>query len=221
MTHSATQVDLETYELQGYLVEPSCLDAGEVNGCSQRLDAMLAELTGPGALSRTVWEPVGADAAFAALAEHPRVRPLVGELLGGAARLCECRVLLRPPHVADAERWRQEGARFSPRPSRMVCVQIALDDAIEENGCMVVLRRSHRDGYAAHVWLNGQWLADATRPSLSSLGSGGRPVLLPAGGAIFFDGLLFHGAVPNTGAEWRRAVQLAFVPAGEECLPSE
>ncbi|MBI2301490.1 MAG: phytanoyl-CoA dioxygenase family protein [Armatimonadetes bacterium] len=221
MTHSAAQVDLETYELQGYLVEPACLDAGEVSGCLRRIDALVSELYGPVPLARTLWRKVGGGDGFAGLGDHPRLRPLVEALLGGASRLCECRVLLRPPHVADAERWRQEGARFSPRPSRMVCVQIALDDAIEENGCMVVLRRSHRDGYAAHVWLNGQWLADATRPSLGSLSDPGRPVLLPAGGAIFFDGLLFHGAVPNTGAEWRRAVQLAFVPAGEECLPSE
>ncbi|NUP99969.1 MAG: phytanoyl-CoA dioxygenase family protein [Armatimonadetes bacterium] len=152
------------------------------------------------------------------LGHHPELRGRAESLLGAPARLTSCTCRLKPPLLSGLL-WRQECARFLPLPSRMLCLSVALDDAIEETGCLVVLPRSHRDGLMPHLRRGGEWLLEANRAAAEQVG--GHQVLVPAGGAVFYDGYLLHATTSNRGMCWRRAIQLTFVPADEHCRPRD
>lgn len=234
-------VDLSTYRRQGYLFEPYLLSSEEVDACAERLLELAAEFTasagGPPEGSPVEYEPAvlrgeapceaplhgvrrirgltACDPMFAAIAESSALLTWAEQLLGAAPRLIESTAILCAPRIAAAELWRQEAARYMPPPSRMVCVQIALDDATEDNGCMVLLRKSHSNGLAVHTAVHGNYTIDATAPEAAIQTHVGQPVLLPAGGAVLYDGRIVKSVLANRGAELRRAIEFGYVPAGE------
>jgi hypothetical protein len=96
---------------------------------------------------------------------------------------------------------------------RLVSVQVYLDDATRENGCLWMIPGSHARGFLPtfrdrgalgrlHTDLRGLDLAD--------------PVAIeaPAGSLVFFDGHVVHGSRRNRTRASRRAVVLTYQPPG-------
>jgi len=95
----------------------------------------------------------------------------------------------------------------------LVSLQLYLDDATIESGCLWMVPRSHVHG---------------TLPAQTDRGVLGRlytdldrvvdaepvPIEAPAGSVIFFDGYVVHGSQGNRGANSRRALILTYQPSG-------
>jgi ectoine hydroxylase-related dioxygenase (phytanoyl-CoA dioxygenase family) len=157
------------------------------------------------------------DPVLDALADDPRLwRPVAS--LCGAERLAlfTDKLNFKRPGGAPFP-WHQDSPYFAfecPHVDRLVSVQVYLDDATQENGCLWMIPGSHRSG----VW-----------PGLSDRGVVGKlytdvervlaeaprvPLAAPAGSAIFFHGDVVHGSRVNRSSHSRRAFVLTYQPAG-------
>lgn len=159
--------------------------------------------------TRTLMRFVQNDARLHEAAHDPRLLAIVSELLGTEPKLFQDMALLKPPGGGREKPWHQDKAYFRVDPQEpVVGVWIALDDATCANGCMHVLPGTHREGPVQHVhgrdWQICDTWVDRGRDTV---------VALPAGSALFFDGLLHHGTPPNRTDTRRRAVQFHYACA--------
>lgn len=145
---------------------------------------------------------------------HPNIIAVVEGLLGAKARLFQDLALVKPPFIGSEKPWHQDNAYFSIAPLDAVCgVWIALDDATVENGCMHVLPGCHRE-VRKHIHDRDCEIPAAALP-LDRV----QAIEIPAGGALFFAGMLPHQTPPNTSPHRRRALQFHFRSARSRVLP--
>ena len=150
------------------------------------------------------------DDRLAALADDPAVLAVVATLLGDRPILFQDMALLKPPGGGREKPWHQDNAYFHLVPGTpIVGVWIALDEATLDNGCMRVIPGSHREGPVRHAFLRDLQICDGEVPVERGVG-----VPLPAGGLMFFDGLLQHGTPANLSGSRRRAVQFHYTVDG-------
>lgn len=91
-----------------------------------------------------------------------------------------------------------------------------LDDATPENGCMHVIPGGHLHGGVKHHHGTDCEIA----PDLLETGRA-EAVPIPAGGALFFYGMLPHETPPNRSPHRRRALQFHFRGAGTRIIDEE
>ena len=157
------------------------------------------------------------DAELDLLADDPR-------LWGPARSLCGAERLALFTDKLNFKRpggapfpWHQDSPYFAfecPHVDRLVSLQVYLDDATIENGCLWMIPGSHARGRLACFEDKGtlgrlytdvdRVLADAPRV----------PIEAPAGSVIFFHGDVVHGSQSNKSDESRRAFVLTYQPAG-------
>jgi glycosyltransferase involved in cell wall biosynthesis len=80
------------------------------------------------------------------LAEHPAVTAAAKNVLGDT-ELLSTQTLFKPPHSRGFVSWHQDSAYRDYGPGDVVSAWIALTDAAADNGCMQVVRGSHRARY--------------------------------------------------------------------------
>ena len=151
------------------------------------------------------------------LADDPRLWAPVAELCGVAGlALFTDKLNFKRPGGAPFP-WHQDSPYFAfecPHVDRLVSVQVYLDDASEENGCLWMIPGSHRRGVLPGLTERGtlgrlytdvdRVLSEAPRV----------PITAPAGSAIFFHGDVVHGSRVNRSSSSRRAFVLTYQPAG-------
>ncbi len=98
---------------------------------------------------------------------------------------------------------------------RLVSLELYLDDAARENGCLWVIPGSHRHGVLPRFedrGALGRLYTDLRRMPAGSA----EPVAIeaPAGSVLFFDGAIVHGSRANRSGGSRRAIVLTYQPAG-------
>ena len=113
--------------------------------------------------------------------------------------------------------WHQDSPYFAfecAHADRLISVQVYLDDASTENGCLWMIPGSHRAGVLpgrSDRGVVGKLYTDVERV----LAEAPRvPLAAPAGSAIFFHGDVVHGSQVNRSAASRRAFVLTFQPDG-------
>ncbi|MCC6174309.1 MAG: phytanoyl-CoA dioxygenase family protein [Chloroflexi bacterium] len=160
---------------------------------------------------RKLWKFCQADARLARMSEHPRLVPLLDQLIGPGHRMIQDMALLKPPFHGAEKPWHQDTAYFDWTPlGGVIGVWIALDPATVDNGCMQVIPGSHAGGPTQHYHVRDCQLAD-DRVQVERAAV----VPLAPGGALFFSGLLHHGTPPNVSGDRRRALQFHY--AARDC----
>ena len=157
------------------------------------------------------------DPELDALADDPRLWA-PARALCGAERLAlfTDKLNFKRPGGAPFP-WHQDSPYFAfdcPHTEKLVSLQVYLDDATVENGCLWMIPGSHARGRLACFEDRGtlgrlytdvdRVLADAPRV----------PLVAPAGSVIFFHGDVVHGSQSNKSGESRRAFVLTYQPAG-------
>ncbi len=146
-----------------------------------------------------------------------RVRGVVESLIGPDPILFQEMALVKPPFVGSEKPWHQDNAYFSVTPlDSIIGVWIALDDATVENGCMHVIPGGHHVGALKHFHSSD---CEIVKGRLETERAEAVPV--PAGGALFFYGLLPHETPPNRSANRRRALQFHFRAATSRIVDEE
>jgi phytanoyl-CoA hydroxylase len=141
-----------------------------------------------------------------------RLHDVVRGLLGENPILFQEMALVKPAFVGSEKPWHQDNAYFSFAPLESILgVWLALDDAAVENGCMHVIPGGHRSGAFRHHHGSDCEIDRALLATDRAI-----PVPIPAGGALFFYGMLPHQTPPNTSPNRRRALQFHFRGAKTE-----
>jgi ectoine hydroxylase len=90
---------------------------------------------------------------------------------------------------------------------------VALDDAHEGNGCLRVIRASHRQGLLPG--LEGRGVLGPLFTDPAGFDENEQvPVVMSAGSLVFFSPHIVHGSRPNASEALRRALVITYQPGG-------
>lgn len=220
----------DRYREQGFVALDALLDPAEVAAAHDGIDHLIAggvpgfrgiqwefgsrqrlataDLAERRDLVRKLMYYVDAEPRLNAVAHQPALLAAVAEILGDEPALFADQALLKPPGGGREKPWHQDKAYFDLVPGApVVGVWIALDDTDVDNGCMHVIAGSHRSGPVVHFNRRDFQICDTdvARTAVQA-------VPLPAGGALFFDGLLHHGTPANHSRRRRWALQFHYAP---------
>jgi ectoine hydroxylase-related dioxygenase (phytanoyl-CoA dioxygenase family) len=110
--------------------------------------------------------------------------------------------------------WHQDSPYFvfdCKHVDRLVSMQIYLDDANTDNGCLWIIPRSHIRGILPGVQDKG--VLDRLYTDMDAFeGEEPMPVVLPAGSVLFFHAHIIHGSKTNHAQDSRRAIILTYQP---------
>lgn len=156
------------------------------------------------------------DERLKAASEQAELLDAVGRIMGEPPALSQDQAMLKPPRIGREKPWHQDMAYFDyPAETTIVGAWIALDEALPENGCMMVIPGSHHDGPVPH-WARRDWqICDTDMQAGKSVA-----VPLPPGGCLLFHCLLHHGSPPSRSHRRRWALQFHYCPASVARLPN-
>ncbi|HRJ42299.1 MAG: phytanoyl-CoA dioxygenase family protein [Caldilineaceae bacterium] len=142
------------------------------------------------------------------MAHHPKFLAALERLIGETPYLFQDMALLKPPHIGREKPWHQDHAYFElSLNTRVVGAWIALDEATTENGCMIVIPGTHRQGPVVHFKRRDWQICDT---HINNRGAVAVP--LKPGGCLLFSSLIHHGTPTNHSGLRRRAVQFHYRP---------
>jgi ectoine hydroxylase-related dioxygenase (phytanoyl-CoA dioxygenase family) len=194
------------FEANGYLVVPEALTPEELarlQAAAGRAEAAWrADPSRPGLRKpnlEQVQAPIEYDELFLELMEHPRVFPLVREILGSAVSMIDNDLYITPPRSESHARWHHDVGMqgvYHPRSVLMVKVFWLLTDVTPDGGPTAVLPGSHRfpPGFPLPCPQNPADLPGHAR------------MAFPAGTAWLFNGRTYHAALHNESDRERRVL---------------
>jgi ectoine hydroxylase len=202
-----TDDQLKTYAEDGYLLVRTMLDPEEVEmlGRSARADRVLDQHSygradGEGGTVRlSLWNHP-TETIYGMIA---RSKSLVGraeQILGGEVYHYHSKMIMKDAKIGGAWAWHQDygywyqnGVLFPDLTS----VSIAVDRATKENGCLQVIRGSHKMGRVDHVLTGDQAGADMERVAQCLERLELVHVEMEPGDALFFHANLLHRSDQN------------------------
>jgi len=172
----------------------------------------------PGSRTVRVIEPFHhLDAVFDRLIDDPRiVAPICGLVGTQKVALFTDKLNLKRPREGSGFDWHQDSpywAHFCEHLDQLPNVMLALDDASPENGCLRVIRGSHRQRMLPGRQGEGRLGPLFTHPDHVDEGQA-VAAEMPAGSLLFFSPHTVHGSQPNRSDLPRRALVLTYQPAG-------
>jgi hypothetical protein len=202
-----TDEDVQAFEEDGFLFKRGYLLPAEVRLLRTMIETdpaiqanalQLADSEG-GATALALWNHPGDD-VFGMLARSERVAGGAERLLGGEVYHYHSKLTMKRPGGGgrwewhqDYGYWYQNGCLFPD----MLSVAIAVDPATRENGCMQVLRGSHKLGRIEHGRLAGQTGADIERVEQARKVLELVYCLMAPGDALFFHANTLHCSAAN------------------------
>lgn len=148
------------------------------------------------------------DDLFRTLIQRDVVTDRIRTMIGDELRLFRADALMKPPAVGSEKGVHQDSPYWPIRPMSLWSCWIPFDDATIENGCMMVIPGSHRDGPQRHVQ-DGDYIIPTEDHDVDAL----LPVPMSRGTGLFFHSLLIHATAANTSAQPRRAVTMSYMGA--------
>ncbi len=167
-----TQADRQAYAADGFVIKRHYFSPPEIEllyrvatDDSVRRHAFdLNDQTGR-KTKLTLWFTPGDD-TFGLMSRSERMVAGVAQLLGAADGVCHfhSKIMQKEPKVGGAWEWHQDYGYWYKNgflyPEAMLLVMVALTEATRENGCLQVLRGSHRMGRFEHTFVGEQQGAD-------------------------------------------------------------
>lgn len=210
MANQLTAEQIEAYNRDGYLIVPGFLTAPEV-GKLYRIatedDTMKKHSydvnDSSGKKSKlALWFTPGND-AYGLLTRSHRMVDAVNALLEGDAAVCHfhSKLMQKEPKVGGAWEWHQDYGYWYKNefllPDQMISVMIAITTANEKNGCLQVIKGSHKMGRLEHGFAGEQVGASQHHVNLSLKTMGLVYVEVAPGDALFFHSNLLHRSAAN------------------------
>ena len=202
-----TQAQIDQFSQDGYLVIRHLLDEQETALTLQaarqdeamRINAMSVIDTKGRTTNLSLWNHPGDD-IYGAICRSRRVVDSMEQLLGDEVYHYHSKLSAKEPKVGGAWEWHQDygywyqnGCLFPDLAS----VFIALDPATRENGCLQLLRGSHRMGRVEHGRFGSQTGADPERVEAAMQRMERVYCEMAPGDAIFFHGNTLHSSDAN------------------------
>lgn len=150
----------------------------------------------------TLWFTPGDD-TFSLLTRSERVVKAVAELLNDKGEVCHfhSKLMQKEPKVGGAWEWHQDYGYWYKNgflfPDAMISVMLALTEANQHNGCLQVLKGSHKMGRVEHLFAGEQQGADMPFVEEAMKICENVYVELQPGDALFFHSNLLHMSSAN------------------------
>lgn len=234
---SDTTAIKEFFDENGYVIVENVFSENEIAPIRARLEAIIADPSSApegvkvgrendtlaeGASGEHTDNPVRGitgmvrfDPAFQEFARNPKILELTRALIGPRIRVFRDQALQKPPG-GQAKPLHQDLSYFRvQRADELVTAWIALENATEENGCMIYASGSHKHGLF-------EITTDPERPAHHVPDTRGLDIgeevlcPVPAGAVIFHHGYTLHRSDVNKTQSWRKSVQLHY--AGVDAL---
>jgi phytanoyl-CoA hydroxylase len=141
------------------------------------------------------------DGCFTRALCHPRMTAVLRELIGPNVQLHHSKMLVKPPERGAPFPMHQDYPYFPHSRHTMLAASVHLDDADEENGCLYIVRGSHRLGPLESSEDGSHYLDEDEYPL-----DAGTAIRASAGDVVFFNYLTIHGSGVNRSARTRRNV---------------
>lgn len=154
------------------------------------------------------------DLTFLNYARIPAIVDMVGQILGPDFALWNSSFFAKPAFKGRKTPWHQDGQYWPIRPVATCTVWIAVDASTTENGCLRVIRGSHKAkrvfdhtlNEAKNLTLN-QELAPEQYDERDAV-----DLVLECGQISLHDVFLVHGSEANTSPKPRRGMTLRYMP---------
>lgn len=164
------------------------------------------------------------DPRFDALIDEPRITEPMRDLVGAEGlSLFTDKLNLKRPREGSAFRWHQDSPYWvfdCAHVDRLVNVMVLLDDASPENGCLHVVRGSHREGLLPGLEGEGKLGPLFTDPRCFDERDA-VPAAARAGALLFFHPHTVHGSKPNLSDLPRRAFLFTYQPSGHRMFKKD
>jgi ectoine hydroxylase-related dioxygenase (phytanoyl-CoA dioxygenase family) len=211
-----TTAEIQTYRDDGFIVIEDVFSPREVGLLreAEASPAIQTALVEAGARERTVHllELTVRHPLFLELARDPRIVGCLQSLLGPDVQLQHSKLATKPvTKGTGAFGWHQDLLFYPHTNTSLLSVFVYLDDATPENGCMSMVRGSHRLAPLNHLDANGHfdgvcrdsqhWLAHPERVT---------PITPRAGGISIHHCLTLHGSPANLSGRPRRGVVFSY-----------
>jgi len=206
LTHSLSDERRAAYQSDGYLVVPQLFAADEIEFLKRIAERELPsgqvltkeDLEG-NKISLKMWNQAGED-VYGLFSRNERIVQPTQQLVGGEVYLYSAKMILKNAHDGGAWEWHQDYGYWYTNgclaPAMASCM-IAVDRNTVENGCLQVLRGSHRLGRLDHERLGEQFVADPERVQAALKIFGRQYIPLEPGDALLFDCNLLHRSDAN------------------------
>ncbi len=157
------------------------------------------------------------DPRFDTVLDDPRIAEPMRDLVGSEhIALFTDKLNLKRPREGSGFGYHQDSPYWAfhcAHLDRLPNVMVLLDDASPENGCLQVIRGSHRHGLLPGREGEGTLGPLFTAPSAFDERQA-VPAAAPAGSMLFFSPHIVHGSKPNNSDLSRRVFVLTYQPGG-------
>ncbi len=163
----------------------------------------------------TLWFTPGDD-SFGLMSRSERMVNAVKNLLGDKGEVCHfhSKVMQKEPKVGGAWEWHQDYGYWYKNgflyPEAMVSVMVALTEANIENGCLQVLKGSHKMQRFEHSFVGEQQGADIDFVNAAEKVCELVYVELQPGDVLFFHSNILHRSAANTSDHSRWSIISAY-----------
>lgn len=205
-----TSQQLATYHTDGYLILPGYYTAAEI---TKLYETALADTAvsqnainvndSAGKRSKlSLWYKPGND-IYGLLTRGTSLVNAVHQLMEGAAAVCHfhSKLMQKEPKVGGAWEWHQDYGYWYKNeflfPNQLLSVMVAITDANKENGCLQVIKGSHKMGRIEHGFSGEQVGASQHYVDLALQTMELVYVELKAGDILFFHSNLLHRSAAN------------------------
>jgi phytanoyl-CoA hydroxylase len=236
MTPPLTPAQRDAYEADGYLRIPDLFTDAELASWRDRLQQLAsgsAERSEGMLVMRDVMVARGAvvpdarergiakvqdfqnDPVLWRYAVHPRLVDCIESLIGADLASIHTMAINKPPGVDGRHPLHQDLLYFPFRPAeRIVAAWTALETCTRENGCLVVVPGSHREGLLPHENPDWEYLNTGY---FGACGVGPHPervhLEMETGETVLFHPLLLHGSGRNRSDGFRRSISAHYASA--------
>ena len=212
-----TAAQIAAYQKDGCLVIKDFLSTEEVkklqdiafeDGVMRKHAFDLNDQTGK-KTKLTLWYKPGND-TYGLLTRSNRIIASTNELMDGDSPVCHfhSKLMQKEPKVGGAWEWHQDYGYWYKNefllPEQMMSVMIAITDANKANGCLQVIKGSHKMGRIEHGFAGEQVGASQHYVDLALKTMELVYVEIKAGDALFFHSNILHRSEANTSdtARW-------------------
>jgi ectoine hydroxylase-related dioxygenase (phytanoyl-CoA dioxygenase family) len=209
-TFILSQQQIADYERDGYVIVKNFLspeEAGKLYDIAVGDDTMskhafdVNDKTGKKS-KLTLWYAPGND-AYGLLTRSKRMVESSDKLLDGNSPVCHfhSKLMQKEPKVGGAWEWHQDYGYWYKNefllPGQMISVMVAITTASKENGCLQVIKGSHKMGRIEHGFTGEQVGASQRYVDLALKTMDLIYVELAAGDGLFFHSNLLHRSEAN------------------------
>lgn len=204
-------LQLASYYEDGYVIPDFRLDEDALADIRSHHDRLIA---GHPEFINYCPSVLAYDLAFLNYARIPAVLDMVEQVLGSDFALWNSSFFAKPAHNGFETPWHQDGEYWPVRPLATCTVWIAVDDATQDNGCLRIIKGSHKEGrLRAHHTNNRPGLTLNQEIDGHEFDeSKAVDLVLEAGQISLHDVYLTHGSSANVSDRPRRAMTLRYMP---------